>query len=208
MLPARIRSRSTLLPRTCASWARREKGGDHQREHGSGERDADPQAPRHISQLRSRLFGGGLTRFERHAALRTTAQPHLPDLRMHRTGVFPLRCGLSRRMRRSCVRLDRRVLLWCSTKLRGAHLAAEVDSRSPMFNARRRVRGIDLHPAHRIAFFSPLHGAIMAVFAHFAPFHSHQGSASMKMAARPEFLGFRFVQLADALMLCWRLLVW
>jgi hypothetical protein len=30
----------------------------------------------------------------------------------------------------------------------------------------------------------------------------------MKMAARPEFLGFRFVQLADALMLCWRLLVW
>jgi hypothetical protein len=41
-----------------------------------------------------------------------------------------------------------------------------------MVDACRRFRWIDLHPAYRIAFFGLLHGAIMAVFAHFALFHS------------------------------------
>ena len=46
-----------------------------------------------------------------------------------------------------------------------------------VLDACRRLRGIDLHPAYGIVLFSLLHGAIMAVFAHFALFHSDQGSA-------------------------------
>jgi hypothetical protein len=85
---------------------------------------------------------------------------------------------------------DRRVLLRRGAKLRCASLAAEVDSDTLVLGACRRFRWIELHPAHRIAFFSLLHMAIVTVFAHFALFQSDQGSAAMKMAAGPAILAF------------------
>jgi hypothetical protein len=70
-----------------------------------------------------------------------------------------------------------------------------------MFDAGRRLREIDLHPAHRIAFFRLLHGAIMTVFAHFALFRSDQRSAAMKMAAGPQ--SWAFVRLNLAMRSCY-----
>jgi hypothetical protein len=101
-----------------------------------------------------------------------------------------------------------------------------------MFNSCRGFRWIDLHPAYGIVFSSLLHGAIMTVFAHFALFHSDQGSTAFKMAddacmilirghrrirllrgnhrlvfllLAPVIPGFRFVEPGDAFMLGWRL---
>ena len=59
-----------------------------EREHRRGQRQADPEAPRHVGELG---IGPGIRghhlRLERHAADRTGAGADLPDLGMHRAGV-------------------------------------------------------------------------------------------------------------------------
>jgi len=87
-LPERTLSEPRLLPRTGAAWASREKSRDHQREHGRGECDADPEPPRHIAQLWVGAFGGDFAGFERHSADWAGAWSITHDLRVHRAGIF------------------------------------------------------------------------------------------------------------------------
>src|ERR1035437_5413910 len=86
---------------------------------------------------------------------------------MHGAGIFPLRLGRFWRVRDRRHRLGLHVLLWCGAELSSAALATEVSFGSLMLNACRRLRRIDLHPAHGIVLFSLLHSAIVALFAHF-----------------------------------------
>ena len=59
-----------------------------QHEHGNGQRERDPEPPRHIGELRiGTAVGGHHVRLKRHAADRATPRPGLPHLRMHRAGV-------------------------------------------------------------------------------------------------------------------------
>ncbi len=62
-------------------------------EHWQAERCADPQAPRHVAQLRVFLFAAGenILRFQRHPADRAIPWVILLDLGMHRAGVDRLR---------------------------------------------------------------------------------------------------------------------
>ena len=106
-------------------------------------------------------------RFECHAALGAATRTRLLDLWMHGAGVFPLRLGLGRRVRGSCVRLGLRVLLRRGAELGGAALAAEEDGGPLMINACRRLGGINLHPAYGIVLLSLLHGLIVGLVAQF-----------------------------------------
>ena len=57
-----------------------------------GEGEADPEAPRHVLQLRVPLLPGlDGTRLERHAADRARARSRSDDLRVHRAGVLDRR---------------------------------------------------------------------------------------------------------------------
>ncbi len=59
-----------------------------QHEHRRGEREPDPEPPRHVGELRvGRRFGADQLRLQRHAADRAGAGAFLPYLRVHRAGV-------------------------------------------------------------------------------------------------------------------------
>ena len=59
-----------------------------QREHRHGQRQPDPEPPRHVGELGiGPRVGRHQLRLERHAADRAGAGPDLPDLGMHRAGV-------------------------------------------------------------------------------------------------------------------------
>jgi len=91
----------------------------------------------------------------------------LLHLRMHWAGVFSLRFGFRRWMRRSCAWLGLHILLWRGSEPCSTTLTTEVDSCAMMFNACRSFRGIDLHPAHGVTLFSLLHFLIVTPFTHF-----------------------------------------
>ena len=64
---------------------------DHQQR--SGQRQADPEAPRHVAQLGIVFFlRGDRARLQRHAANRAMPRPRPHNFRMHRAGVLHLRC--------------------------------------------------------------------------------------------------------------------
>ena len=66
-----------------------------------GEREADPEPPRHVDELGVRPgLGGRRRRLERHAADRAGARPGLTDLRVHRAGVDRRRPARFGRLRR------------------------------------------------------------------------------------------------------------
>ena len=75
---------------------------------GSGQREADPEAARHVDQLGVRPASARREhRLERHAADRAGARADLADLRMHRAGVdraFGHRRGFALRRRRDTSR--------------------------------------------------------------------------------------------------------
>ena len=65
-----------------------------QRDHRHGERERDPEAPRHVDEFGVRAFGRRRDlRLQRHAADRAAARADLADLRMHRAGVDRARGG-------------------------------------------------------------------------------------------------------------------
>ena len=59
-----------------------------QHEHRNGQRQRDPEPPRHVGEFGiGAAVGGHHVRLERHAADRAAPRPDLAHLRMHRTGV-------------------------------------------------------------------------------------------------------------------------
>jgi hypothetical protein len=101
---------------------------------------------------------------------------------MHRAGVFPLRLGFRRRVRRNCVWLGLHILLWRGAELCGATLTAKVDCCTLMFSACRSLRRIDLHPANGVVLFSLLHLSIVNLFAHVYLCLSEQRSGLLKLS--------------------------
>jgi hypothetical protein len=106
---------------------------------------ADPEAACHIDQFFIRSgFGCGAYRFERHAADRAGARAHLPDLRVHRTGIDRARrrgrCGLG----------FAQILCWIGDELAAAAARAEEILVALVRVPMRRLRRIDRHPAYGI----------------------------------------------------------
>src|SRR5690606_23649492 len=117
----------------------------HDQRHGQGR--ADPEAPRHVDELRvGPVADRNPLRLEGHAADRTAARTLLPDLRMHRTGIDgPLRrLRLRAPLRREPI--EGRV----GGELRAAAGRAEMPGRPFGLEAMLRGPRIDRHPADGI----------------------------------------------------------
>ena len=114
-----------------------------QRHHGHGEREADPQAARHIDKLGiGAAPGRRLDRLQRHAADRAAAGTGLPDLGMHRTSVD--RPG---RQLRGGSGLLAEILCGIGRKLGSAAGGAEVIGAVLMIVTVLRLMRIDRHAA-------------------------------------------------------------
>ena len=121
--------------------------GPHlQHENRQGQRQADPEAPLHVDQLRvGRRFGGDVERFQRHAADRAGARADLAHFGMHRAGVD--RVGIDGRRRRGrFLQIARRI----GDELLSATCGTEEVCLAGMLRLVGRARGIDPHPADRI----------------------------------------------------------
>jgi hypothetical protein len=105
------------------------KRGDHQRQDGRRQRDADPQTPCHVHQLWIGFLGCSFDRFERHAAFRAAPRSSLLNLWMHGAGVSPMR----------------RVFLRSGAELSGAALTEEMED-----DARRLLQLSRDRPSFRI----------------------------------------------------------
>ncbi|MGY2811668.1 hypothetical protein ACVIHF_008398 [Bradyrhizobium sp. USDA 4506] len=114
-------------------------------EHRHGQREADPEPPRHVDQ-----FGIGtvverdLLGLQRHAADRAAAGADLAHLGMHRTGVD----GARGRRRLLLARLE--ILLRVGLETLAAAAAAEQVLLALVAEAVLGGRRIDLHAADRI----------------------------------------------------------
>ena len=94
--------------------------GHRDAEHREPDHRGDPEAPRHISQLRvGRLIRSHRARLQRHAALRTRSRLRAHDLRVHRAGVLD-----RRRRQRGDLRLERHAAARAGNRLGLAHLRA------------------------------------------------------------------------------------
>ena len=132
-----------------AAHAAGEMAAHLERDHRDGEREADPEAPRHVDEfgIRARRPRSRL-RFERHAADRAGARADLADLRMHRAGVDRARRRGPRRRLAGCGReVARRV----RDEILAAAGAAEIRCRAVVFRLVLGGRRIDRHAADRIA---------------------------------------------------------
>ncbi len=119
-----------------------------QEEHRHGQRQADPEPPRHIDELGAR---GGVGRrhhrLQRHTADRARAGGRLPHLRVHRAGVDgALRHRLVGALRLFRREIARRVGFELPLATCGTEIERPAGVRRPML---RRVR-IDHHAAHRV----------------------------------------------------------
>src|ERR1700674_3784478 len=67
---------------------RRKHASHGNREEWRGEREADPETPRHVAQLGIIFFERHRPRLKRHAANWTIPRLRSHDLRVHRAGIF------------------------------------------------------------------------------------------------------------------------
>ena len=117
--------------------------GHRHDEQRHGERDADPEPPRHVAQLGVALVAGGRRhRLERHAADRAAARPLAHDLGVHRAG--PQRA--SRRLCGGDARLVAGEALGFGDEPLAAAGAAEEILVAGMLGAVARGRRVDLMP--------------------------------------------------------------
>ena len=116
-----------------------------QRKHRRGQHEADPEPPCHVGEFGIVSgVGGRDLRFERHAADRARTGSHLPNFRVHRTGVDSA-------FRHVVVgwRVGE-IFLRVGGKLAAASGGTEIVGRTAVAMAVRRGVRIDGHAADRI----------------------------------------------------------
>jgi hypothetical protein len=72
------------------------------RQQRRSQRQPDPEPPRHVAKFGILFLDRHCPRFQSHSANWATSRFSAEDLRMHRTGIFSLLCGQSRRFRFQC----------------------------------------------------------------------------------------------------------
>ena len=124
----------------------------HQNQQRSGQRCTEPKPAPHVDIFRIHLVGvrrGESDGLQRHATFGTRSRSNLPNLGMHRAGVFDAGSG-DLRIHRLGWRARMQILLRIGLELSGTTFRAEVVSLALVSRTARCMPRVDGHAAHRI----------------------------------------------------------